>query len=132
MHFDVLERRELLAGAVVSLTTQPFVVGSAPKVVVTATDSVAMTQVAIDVAYDGNTAFTSPGEMNETVESVALKSGQATTITLNAFTPPYVSVYYVRARVLDAKRQLGHQQRRHHGGAQGGHLDAEPADHGER
>ena len=100
--FDVLESRTLLSAPAVVLTALPFVAGSKPQVVVTANDTNVMTEVVIDVAFDGNPNFTGPHDLNETLVNVKLANLKPTTITLNAFPTPDLSSYFVRARVIDA------------------------------
>ena len=92
---------------VVTIKALPFQVGQVPQVVVTASDVNAMTQVIIDVAFSGSSTFSGPNDLNETEQSVTLVNNLPTTITLNPFPEPYLSSYYVRARVLDAAGNQG-------------------------
>jgi hypothetical protein len=102
LHFEQLETRELLSGPSVSITALPFVAGNRPQIVVTASDTTAMTQVDVNVALDGSTTFAGAGDKNQTVQNISLPSGKATTITLNALPMPYRSSYLISATVLDA------------------------------
>ena len=99
---EQLETREMLSGPSVSITALPFSAGSRPQIVVTASDTTAMTQVDVNVSLDGSTTFAGGGDVNQTQQNISLVSGRATTITLNAFPPPYRSSYLVEATVVDA------------------------------
>ena len=85
----------------VSITALPLMAGARPQVIVTASDASKMNKVAIDVSFDGSLTFGGAGDVNQTVQSIALANNQPVIVTLNAFPPPGLWSYLVRARVMD-------------------------------